>query len=155
MTTYCPNFVKHKQMSKLIWNLVSAPLPRLLFLLQKGQQFPRNPQLVVRTPDFHYLRQLNLLSLAMNPDIVEGQSFSRRSIIPWITRKKEQVKIWLLTFKPNFHEILPIDLDVHRGAIVLGNFSTPSLLVATFLDANGSYNVVPVIILTTPSPISY
>jgi len=91
----------------------------------------------------------------MNPDIVEGQSFSRRSIIPWITRKKEQVKIWLLTFKPNFHEILPIDLDVHRGAIVLGNFSTPSLLVATFLDANGSYNVVPVIILTTPSPISY
>lgn len=51
---------------------------------------------------------------------------------------------WFASIKPDFREILPIDVEALHGAIVCGNQSTPSLLVAKFLKAHGSYNVVPV-----------
>lgn len=51
---------------------------------------------------------------------------------------------WLANIKPDFHEVLPIDVVAVRGAIVLGNASTPSLLVARFSQADGSYSIISV-----------
>lgn len=51
---------------------------------------------------------------------------------------------WFANIKPDFHEILPIDLLAINGAIVFGNPSTPRLLVAKFVEARGSYSVLPV-----------
>lgn len=51
---------------------------------------------------------------------------------------------WFADIKPDFHEILPIEVVTVRGAIVWGNASAPSLLVARFSQAQGSYSVVSV-----------
>lgn len=54
--------------------------------------------------------------------------------------------IWLNNQLPNLDpkDLLPLGIHVQTGAIILGNASTPSLLVAEFQDAYGTYGVVPV-----------
>lgn len=41
-------------------------------------------------------------------------------------------------------DMLPLGIDIQTGAIILGNPSTPSLLVAEFRNALGTYGIVPV-----------
>jgi len=41
-------------------------------------------------------------------------------------------------------EILPLGIDVETGIIVLGNSSTPNLLVAEFRSADGMFGLLPV-----------
>ena len=41
-------------------------------------------------------------------------------------------------------DMLPLGIDIQTGAIILGNHSTPNLLVAEFRNASGTYGIVPV-----------
>jgi hypothetical protein len=41
-------------------------------------------------------------------------------------------------------DLLPLGIHIQKGAIILGNPSTPSLLVAEFQDALGTYGITPV-----------
>ncbi|KAF9529375.1 hypothetical protein CPB83DRAFT_789894 [Crepidotus variabilis] len=52
---------------------------------------------------------------------------------------------WLNNQLPNLDpkDLLPLGIDVQTGAIILGNSSTPSLLVAEFQNAFGTYGIVP------------
>ena len=43
-----------------------------------------------------------------------------------------------------FKDLLPISMEVEKGAIICGNSSTPNLLVAEYKKAEGTYGVVPV-----------
>jgi len=45
-------------------------------------------------------------------------------------------------------DLLPIGIRIQKGAIILGNPSTPTLLVSEFQNAIGTYGVVPVGIFT-------
>ncbi len=53
---------------------------------------------------------------------------------------------WLRNQKPSFDgkDLLPLGIDIQRGAIIMGNRSTPNLLVAEFQNAFGTYGIVPV-----------
>lgn len=53
---------------------------------------------------------------------------------------------WLKKQLPNLDpkDLLPLGIEVTTGAIVLGNPSTPSLLVAEFHTATGTFGVVAV-----------
>lgn len=53
---------------------------------------------------------------------------------------------WLQLQLPNFDlkNFLPISFEATKGAIICGNASTPSLLVAEFHRAEGTYGVVQV-----------
>ena len=53
---------------------------------------------------------------------------------------------WLLTFSPSFdfNDLLPISLEGKRGAIVLGNASTPTIFTIRFGTGSGTYNIGPV-----------
>jgi hypothetical protein len=53
---------------------------------------------------------------------------------------------WLLTFAPSFdfNDLLPIALEGKRGAIVLGNASTPTIFTIRFGTGSGTYNIGPV-----------
>ncbi|CAA7261639.1 unnamed protein product [Cyclocybe aegerita] len=52
---------------------------------------------------------------------------------------------WLRLQLPNLDpkDLLPLGIDVQTGVIILGNPSTPGLLVAEFQHAFGTYGVVP------------
>ena len=41
-------------------------------------------------------------------------------------------------------DMLPLGIDIQTGAIILGNPSTPNLLIAEFRNASGTYGIVPV-----------
>ena len=41
-------------------------------------------------------------------------------------------------------DLLPISLEVVKGAFIIGNESTPVLLVAEFRRSEGTYGIVPV-----------
>lgn len=41
-------------------------------------------------------------------------------------------------------DLLPVGIEVYKGAIVCGNASTPNLLVAEFQQAEGTYGIVQV-----------
>lgn len=41
-------------------------------------------------------------------------------------------------------DLLPIGVEVTKGAIICGNMSTPELLVAEFFSTRGTYGIVPV-----------
>ena len=43
-----------------------------------------------------------------------------------------------------FKDLLPISMEVEKGAIICGNASAPNLLVAEYKKAEGTYGVVPV-----------
>ena len=43
-----------------------------------------------------------------------------------------------------FKDLLPISIEVEKGAIICGNSSTPNLLVTEYKKAEGTYGVVPV-----------
>ncbi|KAF8577934.1 hypothetical protein K439DRAFT_1363574, partial [Ramaria rubella] len=64
-------------------------------------------------------------------------------VYSWIKQLRETISIYIALLKPDFLELLPIDLEAVRGAIVCGNPSTPSVLVAGFSNAQGSYGVYP------------
>lgn len=53
---------------------------------------------------------------------------------------------WLRSQLPRieFKDLLPISMEVEKGAIICGNASTPNLLVAEYKKAEGTYGVVPV-----------
>ncbi|EAU91786.1 hypothetical protein CC1G_04554 [Coprinopsis cinerea okayama7 len=52
---------------------------------------------------------------------------------------------WLKNQLPSLDpkDLLPLGVEVTTGAIILGNASTPSLLVAEFQNADGTFGVVP------------
>jgi len=56
---------------------------------------------------------------------------------------------WLMQQLPNLDpkDLLPVGITVVTGALVLGNPSTPSILVAEFQSANGTFGVVAVSVL--------
>lgn len=58
-----------------------------------------------------------------------------RNAIAWI-------RIQLPQLDPK--DLLPLGIDVERGVIIIGNPSTPSLLVAEFRHAVGNYGALPV-----------
>ena len=43
-----------------------------------------------------------------------------------------------------FNDLLPISMEVEKGAIICGNASTPNLLIAEYTKAEGTYGIVPV-----------
>jgi len=53
---------------------------------------------------------------------------------------------WLRRQLPNLDplELLPLGFDVLKGAIVIGNASTPNLLVSQFQKAEGTYGITEV-----------
>ena len=53
---------------------------------------------------------------------------------------------WLVAQLPNLDpkDLLPLSIEVNTAAITIGNTSTPTLLVAEFQKADGTYGVVPV-----------
>lgn len=53
---------------------------------------------------------------------------------------------WLRSQLPRieFKDLLPVSMEVEKGAIICGNASTPNLLVAEYKKAEGTYGVVPV-----------
>ena len=53
---------------------------------------------------------------------------------------------WIRNQMPSFDskDLLPLGIKIQKGAIILGNASTPTLLVAEFQNAIGTYGVVPV-----------
>ncbi len=53
---------------------------------------------------------------------------------------------WTRKQLPNLDpkDLLPIGVEVYKAAIVCGNNGTPSLLVAEFEQADGTYSIVPV-----------
>lgn len=44
----------------------------------------------------------------------------------------------------NPKDLLPLGIDIQTGAIILGNPSTPNLLVAEFQDALGTFGIATV-----------
>jgi hypothetical protein len=58
---------------------------------------------------------------------------------------KELLKRHFGSFR--FEEVLPIGFEILRGAISVGNDSTPSILTANFKRATGSYNYQMVCIM--------
>jgi hypothetical protein len=64
-----------------------------------------------------------------------------KQIISWI---KSQLPILSLT------DLLPVSLEVEKGAILCGNASTLDLLVAEYKKAEGTFGVVQV----KPNPTS-
>lgn len=59
-----------------------------------------------------------------------------------ITRAVEYFRRQLPTLDPK--DLLPLGINVQTGAIILGNPSTPNLLVAEFHSALGTYSTSPV-----------
>ena len=53
---------------------------------------------------------------------------------------------WLRSFAPTFdlNDLLPIALEAKRGAIILGNASTPTIFTVRFGTGTGTYNIGPV-----------
>jgi len=53
---------------------------------------------------------------------------------------------WVGQQLPNLDpkDLLPLGIDIQTGAIILGNQSTPELLVAEFQHAFGTYGIVTV-----------
>lgn len=54
--------------------------------------------------------------------------------------------VWLKLQLPNFDpkNLLPMGIEATKGAIICGNASTPSLLVAEFSKVEGTYGIVQV-----------
>ena len=59
-----------------------------------------------------------------------------------ITRAVEYIRRQLPILDPK--DLLPLGINVQTGAIILGNPSTPDLLVAEFHSALGTYSTSPV-----------
>jgi hypothetical protein len=53
---------------------------------------------------------------------------------------------WFRHQLPNIDpkDLLPLELEVSKGVIIVGNASTPNLLTAEFKKTNGTFGVVPV-----------
>ena len=68
------------------------------------------------------------------------------SIITWTPGVVKKSLAWSRGQLPNFdfQDLLPIGLEVAKGAIIIGNSSTPSLLVAEFDRSKGVYGIVAV-----------
>lgn len=72
------------------------------------------------------------------------------SLVSSIYSKTPQVfKSWAAGVKrqlPNLDpkDLLPIGIEVAKGAIICGNASTPELFVAEFRSTRGTYGIVPV-----------
>lgn len=56
---------------------------------------------------------------------------------------------WVRRQLPNFDpkDLLPLGILVTKGAIICGNASTPSLMVAEFKSTEGTFGIVPVCVL--------
>ncbi|KAF8161147.1 hypothetical protein B0H34DRAFT_654233 [Crassisporium funariophilum] len=59
----------------------------------------------------------------------------------FIQKALSQLRRQLPSLDPK--DLLPLGIDVQTGAIILGNPSTPSLLVAEFTHAVGTYGIIP------------
>jgi hypothetical protein len=56
------------------------------------------------------------------------------------------IGVWLSAQVPTFelHDLLPIGINIIRGAIVVGNDSTPTILIGDFKRADGTFGTTPV-----------
>ena len=59
------------------------------------------------------------------------------------------MKGWIIALRQQMpsldpKDLLPLGIEVRKGAIVVGNESTPTLLCADFKSAEGTYGIVPV-----------
>lgn len=63
---------------------------------------------------------------------------------------------WFQQQLPNLDpkDLLPISLEVLKGAITIGNASTPNLLAAEFQRGEGTYGIVDVGLFRVPSAIA-
>lgn len=64
-----------------------------------------------------------------------GAPSAFRKILEWLRSQLPRIE---------FKDLLPISMEVEKGAIICGNASTPNLLVAEYKKAEGTYGVVPV-----------
>ncbi|KAI3619034.1 fermentation associated protein [Moniliophthora roreri] len=77
-------------------------------------------------------------SLSLAPSFLAG---SLRSRTPQVVQR---FAIWVRQQLPNLDpkELLPLGIVVNKGAIICGNSSTPSLLIAEFQSATGTFGVM-------------
>ena len=82
-----------------------------------------------------------LLATHLGPPVSLISSLYSRT--PRVFRKwSAAVKRQLPNLDPK--DLLPIGIEVAKGAIIVGNRSTPELLVAEFRNTRGTYGIVPV-----------
>ena len=65
------------------------------------------------------------------------------------SRTPKFLKGWIIALRQQMpsldpKDLLPLGIEIRKGAIVVGNESTPTLLCADFKSAEGTYGIVPV-----------
>jgi hypothetical protein len=104
---------------------------------------------LVRLQPFFHISISNSILFLYNPAIhtYPPVPLSRtRSTLAYITSPVKRARSWLSAHLPKMtdHDLLPIGFEIVTGAIVLGNDSTPSVLIASFESAKGTYGIAPV-----------
>lgn len=65
------------------------------------------------------------------------------------SRTPNVIKGWLIKLKRQLpsldpKDLLPVSLEIVKGAFIIGNESTPTLLVAEYRKSEGTYGIVAV-----------
>ena len=68
------------------------------------------------------------------------------SVMSWTPSVVKRSIAWSRGQLPNFDpkDLLPVSLEVSKGAILIGNAAAPTLLVAEFQRSEGTYGIVAV-----------
>lgn len=92
---------------------------------------PQLPNLIFLEPDYEYPPK----TPAGSASVLAGAPPAFRNALEWVRSQLPRIE---------FKDLLPISIEVEKGAIICGNSSTPNLLVAEYKKAEGTYGVVPV-----------
>ena len=92
----------------------------------------------------HYVWRLILIVKADSRPPFLARTFGSHSV--FVPRFLSNSFAWIRSQLPSLDpkDLLPLGIEVEKGAIVIGNESTPSLLVAEFARSEGTYGVVSV-----------
>lgn len=91
----------------------------------------KRPDLSSLEPDYDYPPR----TLTGSGSLLAGAPSVIRRTLEWVSSQLPRIE---------FNDLLPISVEIEKGAIICGNPSTPSLLVAEYTKAEGTYGIVPV-----------
>jgi hypothetical protein len=114
------------------------PLPEVSIFTQV--RICKHPGLSLSEPDYDYPPRTQTGSASL---LAGAPSFIKKTL-EWIRSQLPQI---------DFKDLLPMSMEVEKGAIICGNASTPNLLVAEYTKAEGTYGILPVNFQFLPTEI--
>ncbi|CCM03589.1 uncharacterized protein FIBRA_05726 [Fibroporia radiculosa] len=137
----------HMSLQGFEWFIYNRTAAYDNIVAQMGDDLPPTPAPTPAAPNLDARDALRKIfsKTSAAPDATTGPTISLVSSIyqkspSFIKRAVNWIKLQAPNFDPK--NLLPMGIEVTKGAIICGNASTPSLLVAQYSKAEGTYGIV-------------